>query len=259
MNEIFNISSAGKTDIGLKRKNNEDRYLIIDNKDTGYDFYRLGKMFAVADGMGGHLAGETASRMACDALLAYYNEGSAENHLSPENLSIRLENVIHTASKQISDFAYENREYAGMGTTLSVLILHKENALIAHVGDSRIYRVRGDEFKQLTTDHTQVQEMVDMGQLTLEEAAYHPLRHILTHAVGRETGSGTVYTCIEQLQEKDVFLLCSDGLHDMMSDVEIKKVFLKGPSPQAACEKLVAQALKHGGKDNVTVVVVSCK
>jgi len=259
MNEILKISSAGKTDIGLKRKNNEDRYLIMDNSDNRYDIDRLGKMFAVADGMGGHLAGETASRMACDALLEYYNEDSSENQLSPETLLARLKNRIHAASKQISSFAFENREYAGMGTTLSVLMLHKENALIAHVGDSRIYRLRSNEFKQLTADHTQVQELVNMGQLTPEEAAYHPLRHILTHAVGRKQSSGAVYTCIEPLQKKDVFLLCSDGLHDMMSDDEIKKVLLKGPSPQAACEKLVAQALKYGGKDNVTVVVVFCE
>jgi len=258
MNESLNIFSAGKTDIGLKRKNNEDRYLIIDNKDNGYDIDRLGKMFAVADGMGGHLGGETASRMACDALLAYYNEGSTEN-LSPENLLIRLKNIIQTASKQIISFAFENREYTGMGTTLSVFISHQGNALIAHVGDSRIYRLRSDEFKQLTTDHTQVQELVDMGELTLEEAAYHPQRHILTHAVGREKSFDTVYTCIEKLQEKDVFLLCSDGLHDMMSDYEIKENLLQGSSPQSACEKLVAEALKFGGKDNVTVVVVSYK
>ncbi len=146
-----------------------------------------------------------------------------------------------------------------MGRTLSVLVLHKENALFAYVGDSRSYRLCGKEFKQLTIDHTQVQEMVDMGQLTREEAAYHPLRHVLTHAVGRETGSGTANTCIEQPQKKDVFLLCSDGLHDMMSDDEIKKNLLKGSSPQAACEKLVAVALRHGGKDNVTAVVVFCE
>jgi serine/threonine protein phosphatase PrpC len=258
MNEILNISSAGKTDIGLKRKNNEDRYLIIDNKDNGYDIERLGKMFAVADGMGGHLAGETASRMACDALLEYYNEGSTENHFSSENLLIKLESMIRAASKKISTCAFENREYAGMGTTLSALILHKENALIAHVGDSRIYRLRSGEFKQLTTDHTKVQELVDMGQMTPEEAEYSHLKHILTHAVGIETGSGTVHTCIEQLQKNDIFLLCSDGLHDMMSDYEIKEILLKGSSPHAACEKLVAEALKFGGKDNVTVVVVFC-
>ncbi|MFO7558588.1 MAG: Stp1/IreP family PP2C-type Ser/Thr phosphatase [Desulfobacterales bacterium] len=257
MNEIFKISSAGKTDIGLKRKNNEDRYLILDDKVSGYSVDRLGSMFAVADGMGGHLAGETASRMACDALLAYYQE--ADNHLSPEKRLARLAEMIQAASKKISDFAFENKAYAGMGTTLSVLVLHQENSLIAHVGDSRIYRLRGNEFKQLTTDHTQVQELVDMGQLTLEEAVYHPLRHILTQAVGREQGSGAIYTRMEKLQKKDVFLLCSDGLHDMMSDDEIKKILLQNPSPKAACEKLVAVALKHGGKDNVTAAVVFCE
>lgn len=259
MNEIFKISSAGKTDIGLKRKNNEDRYLILDDKVNEYPIDCLGRLFAVADGMGGHLAGETASRMACDALLAVSREVGIEHHLLPENRLVELEEVIHAAGKQISDFAFENRAYAGMGTTLSVLVLHRENFLIAHVGDTRIYRLRGNELKQLTTDHTQVQELVDMGQLSLEEAAYHPLRHILTHAVGRKLGSGDIYTCMEKLQKKDIFLLCSDGLHDMVSDDEIKKILLKGPSPQAACEKLVDVALKYGGKDNVTAVVVFCE
>jgi len=248
--------SSGKTDIGLKRKNNEDRYLIVENREKGNDTGRFGKMFVVADGMGGHFAGETASRMACEGMLEYYKNSSTGNQFSPEDLLTRLEDIIHITSKKITQFAYENREYSGMGTTLSVLVLHKKNALIAHVGDSRIYRLRGNEFKQLTTDHTQVQELVDMGRLTREEAASHHLRHLLSHAVGTEKGFDTVYKCIEQVQEEDIFLLCSDGLYDMMSDEEIKAMLLERSSPEEICDRLVKKAIEHGGKDNVTVVVI---
>jgi len=259
MSKIVNISSAGKTDIGLKRKNNEDLYLIVESGEDGHDIENFGKMFVVADGMGGHMAGETASRMACEGLLDYYKYPGDENPLSPEDLLIRLEDIIHTTSNSISKFAYENREYTGMGTTLSVLVLHKGNALIAHVGDSRIYRLRGNELEQLTTDHTQVQELVNIGRLTRKEAASHHLRHILSQVVGMEKGLNKVYKCMEQVQKGDIFLLCSDGLYDMMSDEEIKTILLEGSSPERICDKLVKGALEHAGKDNVTMVVVFCE
>jgi len=259
MNKTLTISSAGKTDIGLKRKKNEDRFLIIDNAQSGYGIDCLGKMFAVADGMGGHLGGEAASRMACEILPEHYHKNIPENQVSSESLIARLEHTIQTAGKRIASASFENRELSGMGTTLSVLLLHEENALIAHVGDSRIYRLRSNELKQLTADHTQVQEMVNLGQMTPEEAAYSPLRHILTQAVGMARGPVAVELRIEPIQKNDVFLLCSDGLHDMVYDDTIKEILLKAASPQVACETLIAEALKQGGKDNITVVVVFCK
>jgi protein phosphatase len=170
----MSISFAGKTDISLKRKKNEDQYLIIDNAQSGYGIDRLGKMFAVADGMGGHLGGETASRMACEILLEYYHKDIAENQILPGSLIARLENTIQAAGKRIASASFENQELAGMGTTLSMLLLHSENALIAHVGDSRIYRLRSNELKQLTTDHTQVHELIDMGQVKLHPHSEGP-------------------------------------------------------------------------------------
>lgn len=254
-----NILIGEKTDQGLKRENNEDSYVIVDQSLQGHDVHHFGLLFAVADGMGGHVAGETASRMACEKLVAMYytDESKATETTGDSGITGRhLEQVIHRVNEEIVQYSEENDGLEGMGTTLSVLILLEGEALIGHVGDSRIYRLRGETFRQLTVDHTEVQALVEMGRLKPERAANHPRRHILTQAVGVEDELEEVFTQLEKLEEGDVFLLCSDGLHDMVANEEIREILLANPAPQGACDALVGRALENGGEDNVTVIVV---
>jgi protein phosphatase len=141
-----------------------------------------------------------------------------------------------------------------MGTTLSVLLLLKEKALIAHVGDSRIYRLRRDFLEQLTEDHTFAQAFLQQGYMTSEEASRHPTRHVMTQAVGR--GIESIFNKTENVEQGDIFLLCSDGLYDMLPDIEIKDILLENPKVSDQCDRLVERALDMGGKDNVTVMVI---
>jgi PPM family protein phosphatase len=251
-----NIMTGEKTDKGHKRKNNEDNYIIVDPNDPHIDVKGYGLLFAVADGMGGHAAGETASRMACKGLLNAYYEGGHENVESPAGLPGHLERAVQGVNRALYKFTEHNTEYAGMGTTLSVVVFVKAEAIIAHVGDSRIYRLRDDVLEQLTPDHTQARAMVEMGRMTPEQAKEHPLRHMLTQAVGTEPELEEVFTRAVTVREGDLFLLSSDGLYDMVPDGAIASVLREIPSPQAACDRLVEMALEAGGEDNVTVLVV---
>jgi serine/threonine protein phosphatase PrpC len=141
-----------------------------------------------------------------------------------------------------------------MGTTLSVMVLLKNKNLIAHVGDSRIYRLCNNVLEQLTEDHTFAQLFMQMGHLTAEEADKHPIRHIMTQALGK--GIEDIFLKIEKIRRGDIYLLCTDGLNDMLPDVKIKNILSKRNPPNKKCDRLVARALEMGGKDNVTVIVI---
>ncbi|MBW1959816.1 MAG: Stp1/IreP family PP2C-type Ser/Thr phosphatase [Deltaproteobacteria bacterium] len=255
---MAHLKSYAKTDIGRWRKNNEDHYLIIDDASKGFDTHRYGSMFVVADGMGGHAAGEVASKMACKQMTNYYYRiiDGPSAPPSSQTLLNRIEAVILKANRNIYLHGQRNKEYYGMGTTLSVLVLWGSFGLIGHVGDSRIYRQRDRVLEQLTVDQTEVQALVEKGYLTPAQAAIHPYRNILLQAVGVSEDLEEVFTRIEAVKPGDVYLLCSDGLHDMVSDEGIQRVLNDYPDPQQACEHLIELALKYGGKDNVTTVVV---
>ncbi len=256
---IHQIQIGAGTDRGLLRDNNEDSYLIVDVQAPDCDTHRFGRLFVVADGMGGHAAGEVASRKACDAMRAYYlfeTEEEIRSHLSPESALKRLAGAILETNRSIYRFAREHRTHRGMGTTLSALVILEDTALIGHVGDSRIYRLREGMLEQLTVDHTEVQSMVDKGYLSREEAARHPFRHVLLQAVGVSETLDSVYTRSEKVISGDIYLLSSDGLHDMISDSTIKALLSESSDTRAACRGLIQQALDAGGRDNVTAVVV---
>jgi serine/threonine protein phosphatase PrpC len=159
---------------------------------------------------------------------------------------------IQTCVKTDIGFNRENNE--DMGTTLSVLILLNSKALIVHVGDSRIYRLRQNVLEQLTEDHTFAQAFLQKGYMTSAEATRHPTRHVMTQAVGR--GIESIFHKTENVEKGDLFLLCSDGLYDMLPDIEIKDILLENPRATDKCDRLVASALDMGGKDNVTVMVI---
>ncbi len=248
-----------KTDRGLKRSRNEDSFIVIENiqkqhhADSG-----TGTLFAVADGMSGHIGGGTASRMAIEGLRKHYMNPVNNREAIPENgkeKNLRdLEKVVLAIHEEIYDLSERVEKYKYMGTTLSVLLLYERAAFITHVGDSRIYRLREGNLEQLTHDDTMAQLSVEMGYLDAEEAAVHPLSHALIQALGQEVDE----LCSKKLEIKpgDVFLLCSDGLYDMISDSEIEEILWFSAVEWRPCERLVAAALGNGGKDNVTVIVV---
>lgn len=260
MKKIEKIDLFVKTDQGLKRKRNEDSFLVIDHPSVDIDTDVMGMMFAVADGMGGHPAGDVASRLACDGLRKYYvfqagePEGLFPKWERDSRLLKYLKDTVINIDKDIGAYEDVNRQCSGLGTTLSVLVFAGAKALIAHVGDSRIYRMRGERLEQLTVDHTFVQEMVERGELEPAAASASPYSHVLTQALG--CGLDEVYLRKEEVLEGDMFLLSTDGLHDMINDEKIKKILKDGYSSENICDKLVSAALDNGGKDNVTVIVV---
>jgi len=254
-----NVSHFEKSDIGLLRHNNEDSYLVVDQYCTHYDLQKFGMLFVIADGMGGHAAGEIASKMACEeAVSAYYNgDVILENGRDESELKVRrLEKTLWSVHHKIVNFAKENDELRGMGTTLSALVLTNDKALIAHVGDSRIYRFRNHSCERMTIDHTGNQLLIDTGKIQPEQESNHCYRHIITQALGGGGDLNSVFTRVESVRRGDLFLLCTDGLHDLVTDNEIEKILGEHSLPQATPDELVNAAIRKGGHDNVTVMVI---
>ena len=251
------VNACAKTDIGYKREKNEDQYLILDDEVDSINIKHNGRLYALADGMGGHTGGEVASKMACQGMSDYYLKTTTSDQHSTDYCRARLQHLkttLHDVHNKIIEHGQGSREYEDMGTTLSAIVLIKNRALIAHVGDSRIYRLRGNLLEQLTEDHTFAQAFLQKGYITPEVASEHPIRHVMTQALGK--GIEDIFLRIEKVKRGDTFLLCSDGLHDMLSDEEIKNVLSKNYALKDKCNRLVASALRMGGKDNVTVIVI---
>ena len=234
------MASTLRTDIGKLRKQNEDA--------AWFDEARA--VFAVADGMGGHLAGEVASRMAIEAV-----QRMARENERPGIAALR--EAVACAHETILAHAQDHIECAGMGTTLSVLWLGENYAYIAHVGDSRIYRLREGSLTQITQDHSLVEELVRAGLITREQARTHPRRNIITRALGTH-GENEPDLLVTDVQDGDVFLLCTDGLTGMVPDDEIERT-LRDCGIEAAADRLLALALDAGGRDNVTLILCARK
>ncbi len=239
--------AAAKTDRGRKRSSNEDAFSL--KADLGF--------FALADGMGGHAAGEVASQMAVDRITEEYLAAGSDA-LKAEELETTL--VAGTQKANAAIFARSERELdkAGMGTTLTTLALAPaERAYrVAHVGDSRAYRLRADTLVQLTTDHTWVQQQVQLGRLSPNLARRHPFANIVTRALGIKDDVD-VDVVRGELQPGDVFLLCSDGLTGMLTDGDIGELLASSPTPEQAVAALVEAANTAGGYDNITAMVVA--
>ena len=246
------IISFGGTDPGKRRSNNEDAYLLDD--ETG--------LYAVADGIGGSEGGEVASRIAVEALAgAIVNLIREKDHPQPLG-SVRktgsddsvLRQAVTIANNEIRHAQAERPELAGMGTTLAMLLLREEFACIANVGDSRAYLLRSGEFKQLTDDHSFVADQLRAGIMTPEQARTSPYRHVITRALG---AADEVQPDVTQhrVQRDDKFLLCTDGLTEMVEDEDIGRI-VADAEPQEAVQQLLAAANERGGVDNITAVVV---
>jgi len=245
------IISFGATDPGKKRSNNEDAYLLNDT---------LG-LYAVADGIGGNEGGEVASRIAVETLEEAMPDLLGDANRTPPSgvvmkadpRLIALRQVITLSNRKLRQAREQDPELSGMGTTLTALLLRNNQAYIAQIGDSRAYLLRSGEFTQLTSDHSYVAEQVAASILTLQQARLSPYRHVITRALGIDEEAEADFFA-HALKQGDRFLLCSDGLTEMVDDAEIGKI-LAGSPPQEAAQKLVAAANEQGGVDNITVVV----
>lgn len=244
--------SFGQTDQGLVRLSNQDAFGLYD--DLG--------LWIVADGMGGHAGGEVASRLTIETIGPFlkklFDPASPNLHSSKNDGDLLCE-AIEAANHTIHEHAYQNQELTGMGTTVVALLISNSpnsQATIAHAGDSRAYLIREETILPLTRDHSLVEERIDLGLLSPEEALTHPLRHVLTKGLGIESlALPTVQTI--PIQPTDLFLLCSDGLSKMMNDDQILEIMLKNQSSlKECCHQLVEVTNQLGGQDNVTVVLI---
>ncbi|MBL8053683.1 MAG: Stp1/IreP family PP2C-type Ser/Thr phosphatase [Nitrospira sp.] len=240
----------GRSETGLVRASNQDAFAVMDT--TG--------MWAVADGMGGHVGGAVAAQTAIStvqAQAAFSQEQLRSGSASPIDV---LTTLISRAHDAILAQARSQPKLKGMGTTLVLLTVVPDQtsmAYVAHIGDSRAYRFRAGTLTPLTRDHSLIEKYLERGILTPETAKTHPERHVLTRALGvSSTVTPTIAGCA--MQEDDLVILCSDGLTKMLEDQDIQRVLDNDdPSPASACDRLIAAALDRGGEDNVTVVVVT--
>jgi PPM family protein phosphatase len=228
------VEQAGRTDVGRQRTANEDSLVVRP------------PLFAVADGMGGAKAGEVASAVAVEAV-----EGARD---SAEPAEAQLASIVRDANRRIYDLAVADESRRGMGTTLTLAKVHGDEVSLAHVGDSRAYRMRDGELAQLTRDHSLVAELERSGQITAEAAEHHPQRSIITRALGPEPDV-EVDTYTLAGRDGDVFLICSDGLTSMISDDEVASILSSASSLDEAADTLVRAANQSGGKDNITVIL----
>lgn len=234
------------TDTGLVRAANQDSY-CVDPK---------GRFFIVADGMGGHAGGQEASKIAADTICEHITAHWTDEAAAPELLS----QALLKANNAILLDQQSHPERADMGTTAVVLLFRSENGIdktwCAHVGDSRLYRLRGGKLDQITEDHTWVSRAVKTGIISPEEARHHAWRHVLSQCLGRPDVTTIEVQCFD-VEPGDRLLLCSDGLTEEVSDLQITDCLKKVRACETAVSQLIAAAKDHGGRDNITVVLVA--
>lgn len=238
----MHFTCAARTDVGIVRSGNEDSYLML--ADRG--------LFIVADGMGGHAAGEVASEMAVHIVS---REVGSLRGMADAEAAERISRALVTANGAIFERTLAEHDKRGMGTTVTALALLPGRYLIGQVGDSRAYLLRDGELLQLTRDHSYVQEQVDAGLLTPEQARVHPYSNVITRCVG--AGSEVVPDLyFGQLRAGDVLLLASDGLTGMLEDEQLARILSDPQGPQAWVDRMITEANRRGGLDNITTIVV---
>ncbi|HKV09784.1 MAG TPA: Stp1/IreP family PP2C-type Ser/Thr phosphatase [Thermoanaerobaculia bacterium] len=250
---MVRIKACGLSDVGLTRAHNED-YFEIDPRH---------KLYVVADGMGGHSHGEVAAQIAVNAIRDFIEKTADKDTTWPFGMDQRLERhsnllkmAVRIAHENVLRAISRDGSLYGMGTTVVGLLLSGDVAAVAHVGDSRAYRLRDGKLEQLTQDHTWVNEQVVAGFLSKEQARSHPLKNVVTRALGGESDVLVDVREVE-VQPGDLFLLCSDGLTGMLSDADINERLSSGRTLHEICRTLVNDSNARGGIDNVTVVLLS--
>ena len=238
----MHFTCAARTDVGIVRSGNEDNYMMLAEQG----------IFIVADGMGGHAAGEVASEMA--VRITSQSIGSLRG-VSDEEAGERIRTAIRAANDAIFERTLSEHDKRGMGTTVTVVVLLPNRYLIGQVGDSRAYLFRDGKFHQLTKDHSYVQEQVDAGLLTPDQARIHPYSNVITRCVG--AGIDVVPDIyFGSLEQGDVLLLASDGLTGMLEDEELTTILSSDGGPQAWVDRMVTEANRRGGLDNITAIVI---
>ena len=265
------VRSHGATDCGRLRPTNEDQFLIADLtkamnvRQTSLEEARAkfgeqhGHLFLVADGMGGHHAGEHASALAVTLIeqfaLNTFRWFMPLTAAHADSAVTDFQEAVEQADATIVEAATKRADLHGMGTTLTLAFHYEAELLVIHVGDSRAYLFRDETLRQLTRDHTVVAEMVHRGELDMAEARVHRLRHVITNVVGGTEAGVQAEAHSLELRVDDELLLCSDGLTEMLSHAEISEVLRGEPGPEAACTRLISLANERGGRDNITAIV----
>ncbi len=235
-----------KSDIGKSREINQDYYYISQDTDVP-------RLYILADGMGGYKGGEIASKLATDSVKSYINSNFNENLVKKEEILKLIESAVEYANMVVYEKSKEVPELEGMGTTLEVCLIYNNKAYIGHVGDSRIYRIRKGVIRKLTKDHSYVQQLVEDKKITREEAKTHPKKNMLTKALGC-----TPYVepdiRARNFERDDIFIMCSDGLTNMVDDNNICELIMQDIT--TAADKLIENANASGGYDNITVIII---
>jgi PPM family protein phosphatase len=241
------IELHGAVDAGRARSNNEDSVAV--DADAS--------LAVLADGMGGYNAGEVASNMATSFILSELGRWLTEASTQATDQEVRraMDICVDNANRAIFNAANSNPQYAGMGTTLVVAVFRQSQLLVGHVGDSRAYRLRAGRLVQITRDHSLLQEQIDAGLITPEQAAFSANKNLVTRAVGVED-TVQLETHQHEVMPGDLYLLCSDGLSDMLADESISQVLQAHESLESGCKALIEAANDAGGKDNISVILV---
>jgi protein phosphatase len=250
------IRYAAKTDVGMKRTHNEDYFALIEDE----------QLFLVADGMGGHACGEVASKLSADVIGEFYQRSRDTNATWPYRydraltyVENRLVASVRLANLRIFQRSQNDPGLRGMGTTLVGCLIDDSHAYVAHVGDSRVYRLRGDELKQLTRDHSLLEDYKDARpDMTEEEARNFPHKNVITRALGMRENV-VVDVAKFEIESGDRYVLCSDGLSGMLEDDEIRDIVLQQSDLEVGVNELIDQANAAGGTDNITAMVVECR
>lgn len=253
MQSDFRIQCYGATDKGRRRAHNEDTFVC--NPDQS--------MFLVADGMGGEKYGEVASRLTADTFIQLMTPFVVDEDTTlpfehtgdGDYLLETLRHALDGTNQAVIDFVETNPSHKGMGSTLTAVVCQSEKLYVAHVGDSRLYRLRQEKLEQLTEDHSKVQELINKKIITQEEARNHPQKHIITQCIGRKKRLKP--DCmVQSMEENDLYLICSDGLTDMLKDEDIRAILMQSTDLGEIGQMLIDAANRMGGKDNITVVLL---
>jgi len=247
------VLMAGRTEVGCVRKHNEDNFLV--DPDLG--------LFVVADGLGGHAAGEVASRIVVERIGQFIAHTAERDRTWPVEYDMdlsydgnRLKGALLLADQGILNDIQDHPERESMGSTVVACLVDDARVTLVHVGDSRAYLLDPSGIRQVTRDHSWVAEQVANGTLSPEEARRHPFRNVITQALGNGVDLDVAVQEFE-VKEADRILLCSDGLSGMIQDEELWEIVQKAPDAEVAAQKLIARAMENGGEDNITVVLVA--
>ena len=249
---MMKVTVRASTDIGKVRDHNEDYYTALGEKESppGVD-----ALLVVADGMGGHAAGEVASKMTVEGIVQSLNDqGKESSKLEGNAFGVFLGKVLEDVNQDVWQAAQES-DKRGMGTTCTLVAIRGDQLFLAHIGDSRAYLLRDGELHQVSKDHSWVEDAVDQGVITREQARVHPNRNVITRAIGLDQ-QPQIDTSVMPLADGDLLLLCSDGLNSMIPDEDIHRI-LTSSDPEDVCQALIDAANDQGGHDNTTVVVAT--